>query len=45
MLNFWWFLAELVILMFLFLSQPPQLWFWLALFLLILFYNIEQALH
>lgn len=37
-----WLLAELVLLLVLFGANPPELWFWLVVLLVVLGYRIER---
>lgn len=37
-----WLAAELVLLLILFLANPPELWFWLVVLLVVLGYRIER---
>lgn len=41
----WWVWTAATILIIIFLSEPPRLWFWLVLFVLVLFYGIERSLN
>jgi hypothetical protein len=45
MSNLWWVVADGVIFCILLVSEPPQLWFWLVLFMVILAYGIERSWH
>jgi hypothetical protein len=45
MQNLWWILADVAIFVVVLMSEPPQLWFWLVVFVVILLYGIEQSIH
>ncbi|MFM7264331.1 MAG: hypothetical protein ACKOZW_01795 [Cyanobium sp.] len=37
-----WLVAELLLLLILFFANPPELWFWLVLLLVVLGYRLER---
>ena len=40
----WWTLAGLVVLMIVIFSEPPRLWFWLAILAALIAYGFERAI-
>ena len=40
--EFPWLVSELVLLLILFNSNPPELWFWLVVLLVVLLYRVER---
>ncbi len=41
----WWIIAAVLVFLVLIFSEPPQLWFWLVLFLALVLYSTERAIN
>lgn len=41
----WWIVADTTILIVILNSEPPQLWFWIVLFLVLILYGTERAIN
>lgn len=41
----WWVIAAAIAFLIMINSEPPQLWFWLVMFLALIFYSIERAIN
>ena len=41
----WWLIAAVLIFLVLIFSEPPQLWFWLVMFLALVLYSTERAIN
>ncbi|QQE67627.1 hypothetical protein GFS31_43400 (plasmid) [Leptolyngbya sp. BL0902] len=41
----WWIIAAGLVFLVLIFSEPPQLWFWLVLFLALVLYSTERAIN
>lgn len=41
-LEFSWLVSEVVLLLILFNANPPELWFWLVVLLVVLLYRVER---
>ena len=41
----WWVIVGLGVLIVMILSEPPRLWFYLAVFVALMIYGFERSLH
>lgn len=41
----WWILAAAGVFLILILSEPPQMWFWLVMFIALILYATERAVN
>lgn len=41
----WWVLVAITIFILIIFSEPPRLWFWLVLFVVVMVYGLERAIN